>query len=941
MKIDLTCPAELWRYELPQEDYAACDLLLYNLSDKLISSVEVTLILSGKDGSELSRLTYRGHDLHGEPGKSFGLSVPVEEDAKPAQIETVIEKVWFDDNSIWRRGKGPMSEYTSNALPNSRSLENLRYTAGPAAVGFPQEQEGLWLCVCGRPNADYSDRCIRCHREKKLVFEQFNREAIEKTAKQREQQLALKAKAAREDASRLQLEREAKYQAKQKKKKRITIAVVSLAVCAALAYVGVFHAWPYVQYQLAVRDLNDGNWAKAETVFADMGDYLEAEDYLKQCRYLLAKNSMTSQDEKAVLDARNTLEALGDYEDAPQLVTEAEYLRAGLLLQGGRTAEARELYAALGDYQDSAAQVTYCDYLAADALLQSKQYDEARAAFEALGDYDDAPVKAKQAVYLPGKEAIETGEWDAALTLLKQVSGFEDADELIKQVHYKQGELLRDQGEMLVAGEEFLLAGDYQDAADQASLCFYTPADQAMQAGDYITAIELFSKISTYQDAAAKRDNCIYTLAKTAMDDMEYTLAGTYLAQLPDDYQDVADLRQECIYAPADAAYDRKDYQAAVDGFSKIPGYRDADKQLNKARYRLADSLMDQGNYPGAIAQYEILGDYSDSEKQLRIARYKQAEILFDAQDFAAAEKLYALVDGYKDSADKLEHIRFTQAEALLAAGDYAAAQPIFEQLSGHADAAARLAACDYLAASALMAEQKYLEAAELFTSIASHEDAALKAQEAYYALAGETKAEGLTLQAARYYTLAGNVQDAPAQAESLYDECYQATAEAVAQAMASGEYAQAVQLLSGVDLTGLPEKYAALQDTWQEANYLEAQRLDEAGFPYDALPYYRAVPGYKDTAKQLDRACYRILGTWVNRDGESFIFREDGTCTLGSEELHFSISTLAMSTGDSKETLQPTHRLASVSGDEAVLYDLRDNRTKIIRLTRTEGAAE
>ena len=51
MKIDLTCPAELWRYELPQEDYAACDLLLYNLSDKLISSVEVTLILTGKDGS--------------------------------------------------------------------------------------------------------------------------------------------------------------------------------------------------------------------------------------------------------------------------------------------------------------------------------------------------------------------------------------------------------------------------------------------------------------------------------------------------------------------------------------------------------------------------------------------------------------------------------------------------------------------------------------------------------------------------------------------------------------------------------------------------------------------------------------------------------------------------------------------------------------------------
>ena len=83
MKIDLTCPAELWRYELPREDYRACDLMMYNLADKMITSVEVTLILFDKAEEEQARLIYRAHDLHGEPGKTFGISVPVEEDASP------------------------------------------------------------------------------------------------------------------------------------------------------------------------------------------------------------------------------------------------------------------------------------------------------------------------------------------------------------------------------------------------------------------------------------------------------------------------------------------------------------------------------------------------------------------------------------------------------------------------------------------------------------------------------------------------------------------------------------------------------------------------------------------------------------------------------------------------------------------------------------------
>ena len=207
MKIDLTCPAELWRMRLPREDSPACELTMYNLSDKLIVSMEVTLTLLDSAQEEICRVIYRAHDLHGQAEKPFIMMVPVEEEGKPAAADVVVEKIWFDDNSVWRRGKLPLSEYTSNTLPNSRSLENLRYIAGKDAVGYPEEQTGLWLCVCGRPNQNGSRICIRCHRNRTEVFANLNKEAVQKQTELRERQLALKGKQARESASRHQAQR--------------------------------------------------------------------------------------------------------------------------------------------------------------------------------------------------------------------------------------------------------------------------------------------------------------------------------------------------------------------------------------------------------------------------------------------------------------------------------------------------------------------------------------------------------------------------------------------------------------------------------------------------------------------------------------------------------------------------------------------------------------
>ena len=52
MLIDLTCPAEVFQTALPTEEIPAVSLALYNLSDRVIVSVEVTLRLLGGNGAE-------------------------------------------------------------------------------------------------------------------------------------------------------------------------------------------------------------------------------------------------------------------------------------------------------------------------------------------------------------------------------------------------------------------------------------------------------------------------------------------------------------------------------------------------------------------------------------------------------------------------------------------------------------------------------------------------------------------------------------------------------------------------------------------------------------------------------------------------------------------------------------------------------------------------
>ncbi len=77
MLIDLTCPAEVFRTLMPTEDIPAVTLTLYNLSDRVIASAEVTIRMLSAAGAEKERMTFRGRALNGRPHSTFPMNVPM------------------------------------------------------------------------------------------------------------------------------------------------------------------------------------------------------------------------------------------------------------------------------------------------------------------------------------------------------------------------------------------------------------------------------------------------------------------------------------------------------------------------------------------------------------------------------------------------------------------------------------------------------------------------------------------------------------------------------------------------------------------------------------------------------------------------------------------------------------------------------------------------
>ena len=267
MKIDLTCPVELWHYALPTRQYPVCHLQLFNLTEQTVTSLQVVFACYDAQGALMSRQVERIQAQQGLGRSAFEVTAAIDGGEQAEGLDFSIEKVWFEDGTVWRHTAGNVSEYTSNALPAGRRLDVLRYLAGSDALGYPSDQGAVWMCVCGRPNSAREDTCRRCGRLKRDVFTSFNEAAVETVIFEHENAMEEKARRERAEAQRVAEQREAEALKKRNRRRKITLIVTGSVTALVLTFGVYFHGIPFYHYYTASRQLDNGVYTAAQGYF--------------------------------------------------------------------------------------------------------------------------------------------------------------------------------------------------------------------------------------------------------------------------------------------------------------------------------------------------------------------------------------------------------------------------------------------------------------------------------------------------------------------------------------------------------------------------------------------------------------------------------------------------------------------------------------------------
>lgn len=937
MKIDLTCPVELWQYAMPTETASECTFILNNLNEKVVVSVQATLSCYDASDELLFRQTERVQGLKAAPGERFSMVIlPTEWDGVEG-MDLVIEKVWFDDATVWRKGNAPLTHYQPNALPTGRALDELRFVAGKDAAGYPQVQEEVWLCVCGRANALDSQRCCRCERRRDAVFASFSRENVGHVIAAHEQKLAQAARKAREDNNLLQENQEKRRAAKRRRRKQAVRIGTTLAVVAAAAVIAVVWLVPTLRYNTAADLLADGHYDQASAAFSAMGDYRDAMTQVLECDYQKAKSLHEAGGEENLSQAEELFLSLEDYADSADQANRTAYDLGLFALADENYDLAAEKFQQLGDYLDSAEQLDLTVYRQADSLLADQNYEAARVLFEGLNNYQDSAEKTRECSYQLAKTVFDEGLYDQAIEQFAPLAGYADTDELIKQAWYQLAELDASEGETEQAGERYLLAWDYSDAADKANVCFYDLALQHKEAGEFEEAMKLFLRVPEYEDSFDQAQQCIYEQAAQLMTEGDYANASALLETICT-YEDAQDLLDECLFRLAQDALNAGEAEQAERYLSGIAEYKGSEAELRKVRYQLAENAFNNGEYQKALERYELLDGYKNSTARIRQCRYALAEEAMNRADYDTAAVLYATLGSYKQSASLLKEALYQRALGLKEKGEISAAIVAFSEIDSK-QAREALKELRMQWGAQLEADGRYEQALAQYDAVKDDKLAAERANACRYLLAVERRDEGDYTGAAEAFHQLGQYEDAQAQRDACYASYFGDNADAARQAAKANDQDAVIRALYGFDLNVLGKTYSDLAELYAEACFQKAEQLYREGSPYEAIPYYQAA-GEKRTENKLNRRTYLILGVWQSATEKTAEFRTDGTCDLLGETLYFRVSNFSLYTGTDPESMAVTHKISVLDKNGMSLRDLRNGGDVLYKFSREGDGA-
>lgn len=938
MKVDLSCPIELWEYELPTVENPICSFTFFNLGDRIISSIQITVTFFDDRDEVISRRVERPMALEAVGREPFVVDLPSE--GLPVEtIDLTIDKVWFEDGTEWRRQQDiRLVDYEPNELPPNRKLEQLRFVAGRDAVGFPSEQGNIWICICGRVNASEEATCRRCDRSKREVFERFSPGAVKSIIDERERELEEKARLAREEASRQEFMRQDKIRRKKRARRTRTAIISAAVVLLVLSYLFVVLGLPELKYQSALSAMGAGELESARQSFVDLADYRDASDMVDECDLRLARAYATSGEPAKIDTAIEMLDGLGSYPGAADLAQEARYEKAEIFFAEKNYEQASAAFEAMGDYRDAQERHLESDYLIATGLLDAGEYDQAAPRFAALGKYKDAAALARECVYRPAMQKMADGEYADAAELFAQVSGYRDSNEQRLQAIYQDALRAQLAGDPEYAAERFTLLGDYEDSPEQVKHSIYLAANSARDAGNYEMAIKLYATIPEYQDAAEQVKACTYLPAKEMLSEGRYEEAAQGFKQVPG-YLDADDLYIQSIYLPATEAIEREEYELALRLMRQIPEYRDVAKLTQQAEYGRAGQLEQEGHYEAAAEMYEALGSHSDAQDKARAARYQWAEEAFVAGQYQVAADRFEPLGRYSDAQTRVKECRYELAMLLYDAEDFAGAYEAFSDIDDYDPATEMQKRSAYDWGDQLAAGGDLMAAADAFALAGRFEDAQERRQQSIYRQAEAYELEEEYQEAGELFNSIAEYTDAKARRDAAYDMWLAAIDEEAERLSLIGDYQVLIDYLKAVDLDALPKAYAHLKTMYQDANLRIARQLINEDRALDAYAYLMAARGYRNADDLLDKNIYRILGTWETEDGTRFAFYLNGTAFIGGETMYFNMfNPYGISLGETSDPDDMKRMYNYSSGSENTLSLREESSGKTIKMTRVRA---
>lgn len=169
---------------------------------------------------------------------------------------------------------------------------------------------------------------------------------------------------------------------------KISIAVIVLCLVMSISYTGVVPAITEgSMYKDALAKMENGSYSEAVLDFESLGNYKDSKAKIRECKYLMAKELLTTGSPK---EAKDILLGIGKYKDTPLLIKDCDYEIALDNLDAMNPDDAYDAFVRLGNYKASKQNLKIAQRMLYDRGVEyyrAKQYSLAEKDFKKSVNY--------------------------------------------------------------------------------------------------------------------------------------------------------------------------------------------------------------------------------------------------------------------------------------------------------------------------------------------------------------------------------------------------------------------------------------------------------------------------------------------------------------------------------------------------------------------------